>query len=226
MTTSPGSQKIRVTRSSACCEPTVTTTSSGDAVMPSSAMTSQICSRSCGSPWPQPYCSATAPRSRTIAATISPTASSGRASMYGMPPASETTSGRLATANSARIADAVIPRVRAAYRSPYGSSSTPLMRSGYRPLPAPDDPDYDQPASSPSSREGVSMPFPVRRVLAGFVAGTAAGWFAGLLRTPKPADVAAEGADSSAAGAMRLPQREFGSPAGDPAGPLPAGRES
>ncbi len=34
-----------------------------------------------------------------------------------MPPASETTSGRLATANSARISDAVIPAVRAANRS-------------------------------------------------------------------------------------------------------------
>ena len=37
--------------------------------------------------------------------------------MFGMPPASETTSGRLATANNARISDAVIPFVRAAYRS-------------------------------------------------------------------------------------------------------------
>ena len=34
-----------------------------------------------------------------------------------MPPASETTSGRLATANSARISDAVMPAVRAANRS-------------------------------------------------------------------------------------------------------------
>ena len=34
-----------------------------------------------------------------------------------MPPASDTTSGRLATANSARISEAVIPAVRAANRS-------------------------------------------------------------------------------------------------------------
>ena len=34
--------------------------------------------------------------------------------MYGMPPASETTSGRAATANSARISDATMPRARAA----------------------------------------------------------------------------------------------------------------
>ncbi|GAA1249988.1 hypothetical protein GCM10009609_11750 [Pseudonocardia aurantiaca] len=34
-----------------------------------------------------------------------------------MPPANETTSGRLATANSARISEAVIPAVRAAKRS-------------------------------------------------------------------------------------------------------------
>ena len=34
-----------------------------------------------------------------------------------MPPASETTSGRLATANSARISDAVMPAARAANRS-------------------------------------------------------------------------------------------------------------
>ena len=51
------------------------------------------------------------------------------------------------------------------------------------------------------------MPFPVRRVLAGFVAGATAGWFAGLFRTPKsPAP------DSSAGSAARLPQREFGAP--------------
>jgi hypothetical protein len=37
--------------------------------------------------------------------------------MFGIPPASDTTSGRLATANSARISDAVMPLVRAAYRS-------------------------------------------------------------------------------------------------------------
>ena len=37
--------------------------------------------------------------------------------MFGIPPASETTSGRLATANRARMAEAVIPCVRAAYRS-------------------------------------------------------------------------------------------------------------
>ena len=37
--------------------------------------------------------------------------------MFGIPPASETTSGRLATANRARISEAVIPWVRAAYRS-------------------------------------------------------------------------------------------------------------
>ena len=40
-TTSPGSQKIRVTRSTACWEPTVTTTSSGWASMPSRRMTSR-----------------------------------------------------------------------------------------------------------------------------------------------------------------------------------------
>ena len=34
-----------------------------------------------------------------------------------MPPASDTTSGRLATANNARISDAVMPAVRAANRS-------------------------------------------------------------------------------------------------------------
>ena len=37
--------------------------------------------------------------------------------MLGMPPARETTSGRLATAKRARMAEAVIPWVRAAYRS-------------------------------------------------------------------------------------------------------------
>ena len=37
--------------------------------------------------------------------------------MYGEPPASDTTSGRLVTANSARISDVVMPRTRRAYRS-------------------------------------------------------------------------------------------------------------
>ena len=60
-------------------------------------------SRSPGSPWPEPYCRATAPRSATSWPAISPTTSSGSAEMYGMPPASDTTSGRAATANSARI---------------------------------------------------------------------------------------------------------------------------
>jgi hypothetical protein len=40
----------------------------------------------------------------------------------GMPPASETTSGRLTTENSARISELFIPCVRAAYRSARGSS--------------------------------------------------------------------------------------------------------
>ena len=114
ITTSPGSQKIRVTRSTACWEPTVTTTSSGCASMPSSRITSQICSRRCGSPWPEPYCIAVAPRVATRSAIASPTTSRGSPEMFGIPPASETTSGRLATENSARISEAVIPWVRAA----------------------------------------------------------------------------------------------------------------
>jgi len=66
------------------------------------------------------------------------------------------------------------------------------------------------------------MPLPVRRVLAGFAAGAAAGWFAGLLRTPETAR-----ADSSAGAALRLPQREFGDPAGAPTtGLAPGGEET
>ena len=45
---------------------------------------------------------------------VEPTTSRGRSAMFGMPPASETTSGRLATAKSARMAEAVMPCVRAA----------------------------------------------------------------------------------------------------------------
>ena len=117
MTTSPGSQKIRVTRSTACWDPTVTTTSSGWASMPSSRITSQICSRSTGSPWPEPYCIAAAPCWATRSLMAPPTTSSGSPEMLGMPPARLTTSGRLATENSARISEAVMPLVRAAYRS-------------------------------------------------------------------------------------------------------------
>ena len=92
----------------------MTTISSGCALMPSSDITSQMPSRSPGSPWPVPYCRATAPRSATSWPASSPTASSGSAEMYGMPPASDTTSGRAATANRARISEATMPRARAA----------------------------------------------------------------------------------------------------------------
>jgi hypothetical protein len=52
------------------------------------------------------------------------------------------------------------------------------------------------------------MRFPVRRVLLGFTLGAAAGWVAGLLRTPtRPPE------GSSADEATRLPQEEFGTPA-------------
>ena len=53
--------KILASRSSACCEPTVTTISSGCARTCSSAMTSQIRSRSPASPCAVQYCSATSP---------------------------------------------------------------------------------------------------------------------------------------------------------------------
>src|SRR5688572_3333360 len=51
------------------------------------------------------------------------------------------------------------------------------------------------------------MRFPLRRVLLGFAAGAAAGWVAGLLRTPTRAPEGS-GADE----AMHLPQEEFGTP--------------
>ena len=85
--------------------------------MPSSRMTSVICSRSSGTPWPEPYCIATGPCSSTSSLMAWPTTSRGSPVMLGIPPASETTSGREATANSARISEAVMPAVRAAYRS-------------------------------------------------------------------------------------------------------------
>ncbi len=85
--------------------------------MPSSRITSQMASRMAGSPCPEPYCMACRPPLTTSSFMVAPTASSGRSVMFGIPPASETTSGRLATANSARMAEAVIPWVRAAYRS-------------------------------------------------------------------------------------------------------------
>ncbi len=80
--------------------------------MPSRAITSRICSRRRGVPCPEPYCSATAPDSRTVRSTADATSSWGSADTYGMPPASDTTSGRLATANSARTSEALSPAVR------------------------------------------------------------------------------------------------------------------
>jgi hypothetical protein len=50
----------------------------------------------------------------------------------------------------------------------------------------------------------------LRRLLLGFVLGTAAGWLAGLLRTPQHAP-----AGSSAADAAALPQERFGDAPGD-----------
>ena len=82
--------------------------------MASSAITSVMCSRMNGSPCPEPYCMACAPRSLIRAAMASPIASRGRSAMFGMPPASDTTSGRLATENRARTADTVSPWVRSA----------------------------------------------------------------------------------------------------------------
>ena len=85
--------------------------------MPSSRITSVICSRSSGTPWPEPYCIASGPWCATRSPIARLTTSSGSPEMLGMPPASETTSGRDATAKRARISEAVIPAVRAAYRS-------------------------------------------------------------------------------------------------------------
>ena len=83
----------------------------------SSLITSQIASRMAGSPWPEPYCMARRPSVSTSSLRSEPTTSNGRSVILGIPPASETTSGRLATANKARMADAVMPCARAAYRS-------------------------------------------------------------------------------------------------------------
>ena len=85
--------------------------------MPSSRITVQICSRSSGTPCPEPYCITTFPWWVTRSEMAWPTTSSGRPEMLGMPPARETTSGRDATAKRARISEAVMPAVRAAYLS-------------------------------------------------------------------------------------------------------------
>lgn len=82
--------------------------------MPSSAITVQIVSRRLGSPWADPYCSATGPRSVTRSAISVATASMGSALTLGIPPASDTISGRDATANRARTSDATIPAARCA----------------------------------------------------------------------------------------------------------------
>ena len=88
------------------------TTSSACAVMPSSAITSRICSRSTGSPWPEPYCITWVPLVWIIVDSDAAISPSGRSLMLGIPPASETISGRLATANRARTAETRMPLVR------------------------------------------------------------------------------------------------------------------
>ena len=91
------------------------TISSGWAWISSSAMTSQIRSRSPASPCAVQYCSAVSPRLAISWPIMSPTASSGSADTLGEPPASETISGRAATANRARISEATMPTARSAY---------------------------------------------------------------------------------------------------------------
>jgi hypothetical protein len=54
------------------------------------------------------------PRSASTVETTRRTSSPGRAWTNGIPPAREITSGRAATANSARTSEADIPRVRPA----------------------------------------------------------------------------------------------------------------
>ncbi|HVF04454.1 MAG TPA: hypothetical protein VNA20_06425 [Frankiaceae bacterium] len=61
------------------------------------------------------------------------------------------------------------------------------------------------------------MRLPVRRVLLGLAVGATAGWVAGLLRKP-----ASGPPGSSVDEATRLPQEEFGSPAGEEPTPRPA----
>ena len=57
---------------------------------------------------------ATVPESVTRSRTAELTTSSGSPEMFGIPPAKDTTSGRAATENRARISEAVIPCVRCA----------------------------------------------------------------------------------------------------------------
>ena len=109
--------KMREIKSSACCEPVVTTMSSGLARIPSRAITSQINSRSLGWPCPLPYCRASAPLVRINSLTTLAIISIGSAERLGIPPASETISGREATAKSERISLGSIPAARAAKRS-------------------------------------------------------------------------------------------------------------
>ena len=93
------------------------TTSSGLAVIASSAITSMIFSRMNSSPCPEPYCMAWTPLVWISWSKDAPRSASGRSAMLGMPPASDTTSGRLATAKRARTADTVMEPVRSAYWS-------------------------------------------------------------------------------------------------------------
>jgi hypothetical protein len=77
-------------------------------------MISTMCARSRSVPWPEPYCSAAAASSSSSLSNAVAISSRGIARTYGMPPASDTTSGREATANRARTSLAASPAVRAA----------------------------------------------------------------------------------------------------------------
>ena len=119
---------MREIKSNACWDPVVITTSSGLARIPSSAITSQICSRSNGWPCPLPYCNASVPCFEIKSCTTSAIISIGKAERFGMPPANETISGREATAKSARISLATMPPARLAKRFSSASESPVCKR--------------------------------------------------------------------------------------------------
>ena len=104
-------------RSSACCEPAVMTTSSGDAERPTvDARCAQTHSRRGRWPSVTPYWRAAGPSDESTASQERATASTGKSSGAGSPPAKEMTSGAAVTLRISRMALGLSAVVRAAKR--------------------------------------------------------------------------------------------------------------
>src|SRR6185369_7792955 len=119
-------------KSSACCDPDVISTFSGEAATPYRFRFCAIISRSGPYPSVGPYCNETWEFSLSAFWQASPNRSVGKSSPAGSPPANEMISGFCVSFNSSRIAELLILAVRNAYRWDHGVHISSLLRGRER----------------------------------------------------------------------------------------------